>query len=825
LLKAFKYFDLDNSGECDKDEFLKAIQKIGITGFNQQNLEEIFDSYDQNKNGSLDYKELISSLYGNESLTSNKPTNKGPWRAPEKEKKPFEKHDYNEEVKRDAGKSKKGYMKVEGIEQIVTKIREKLGARGIRGMISIARAFKIMDDDRSGYLDMNEWKKAARDYRLDLNDVEIEKAFCAFDRNNDGQIVYDEFLRLIRGDMNAFRKKLVMQAFNKMDKDGSGELDINDIRGVYNAKFHPDVKKGKKTEEEVLLEFLETFEQHHNVYAGESADHVISKDEWMEYYENTSMSIDDDKYFELMINNAWRMNEHTTYNNEKKGWSDDNKGNVQRDAQNRKGGNSSGGNQSGAPQRDGSSNNVSGPSREEGGSQSRPKRPPQSQPQGQQGGAEEEIIENPILDKFRQKLFSRGGKGIIGLARQFKIFDDDNSKSLSIDEFAKAVKDFRVELSQNEVKVLFNLFDRDGGGTIDYDEFLRQVKGEMSPRRKRIVLQAFDKLDLDKSGVVDMNEIKSLYNCKNHPDVKSGKKTEEDVYGEFIETFEMHHNINKGTRDRRITKEEFLEYYNNISCSIDNDEYFDLMMTSAWKLGNQPAQQKAWASDVGGSSAGKNKQQPVQQSNRGQTANVSKSTPWGISDEPVNYSTSNNPNATAKPVSQIANAKPGSVEDSINKFRAKLASRGARGIMGLKRSFMICDDDNSKSIDINEFIKVCKDYRVGLEDNEVRAMFKAFDLDGAGSIDYEEFLRACVGEMNNFRKNLVKKAFNKLDKNGNGTLEVDDIKGVYNASKHPDVKAGKKTEDDVLGEFLDTFEYHFSITVRYIYNNLESRKY
>jgi len=37
-----------------------------------------------------------------------------------------------------------------------------------------------------------------------------------------------------------------------MDKDGSGQLDINDIRQSYNAKMHPDVKSGKKTEDEIL---------------------------------------------------------------------------------------------------------------------------------------------------------------------------------------------------------------------------------------------------------------------------------------------------------------------------------------------------------------------------------------------------------------------------------------------------------------------------------------------------------------------------------------------------------------------------------------------
>ena len=60
--------------------------------------------------------------------------------------------------------------------------------------------------------------------------------------------------------MNDFRKKIVMAAFKKIDRDGSGILDINDIKGVYNARSHPEVKSGKKTEDEILGEFIETFE-------------------------------------------------------------------------------------------------------------------------------------------------------------------------------------------------------------------------------------------------------------------------------------------------------------------------------------------------------------------------------------------------------------------------------------------------------------------------------------------------------------------------------------------------------------------------------------
>ena len=409
---------------------------------------------------------------------------------------------------------------------------------------------------------------------------------------------------------------------------------------------------------------------------------------------------------------------------------------------------------------------------------------------------------SPILDKFRNRLMQRGGRGIIGLARQFKIFDDNNSKSLDFDEFAKAIKDFKVDITNNECKVLFGIFDRDGEGTIDYDEFLRAVRGEMNDRRKRIALQAFDKLDSDKSGIIDINEIKSLYNVKNHPAVKAGTKTEEDVYGEFLETFETHHNIGRGTKDRRVTREEFLEYYNNISMSVDNDEYFEVMMNNAWKLGGVQdySKQKAWASDV--SDPKTNVRSNIRSTKPGNPQNA----PFGTSDEPTNYATSSNPKGNVNTFSKKG-------DETLLKFREKLAARGTRGIMGIRRSFKICDDDNSHSIDFAEFAKLMKDYRVGLSDPEIKKLFGIFDMDGSGVVDYDEFVHGIVGEMNDFRKSFVKRAFMKLDKNGNGQVETDDLRGTFNAKNHPDVRQGKKTEDEVLAEFLDNFEYHFSLLV------------
>ena len=122
--------------------------------------------------------------------------------------------------------------------------------------------------------------------------------------------------------MNPTRKELVKKAFNKMDSMGNsyGVLEVDDIRQSYNAANHPDVKSRKKTEDEVLQEFLETFEAHRQMSKGytksKKGDGVVTLNEFMDYYSNISASVDDDEYFKLMITNAWNL-DNKSYG---KGW-------------------------------------------------------------------------------------------------------------------------------------------------------------------------------------------------------------------------------------------------------------------------------------------------------------------------------------------------------------------------------------------------------------------------------------------------------------------------------------------------------------------------
>jgi Ca2+-binding EF-hand superfamily protein len=253
-----------------------------------------------------------------------------------------------------------------------------------------------------------------------------------------------------------------------------------------------------------------------------------------------------------------------------------------------------------------------------------------------------------LAESLKEKLAKRGAKGIIGLQRQFKIMDDDNSKSLSRAEFAKAIQDFGLGFSKEQCVALFNYFDVDSSGQISYDEFLRAIRGPMNQARKKIVSQAFNKLDKDANGWIDISDLKGVYNAKKHPEVIQGKKTEDDILKEFLATFEMHHSMrNNNAPNYVVTKEEFEEYYNNVSMSIDDDMYFMQMMNASWRMDEK------------------------------EKAQFEATKKRAAMDNDIFGTTERRTTAKPKEAGLIVDANQAQILDHI---RARIAARGARGI-------------------------------------------------------------------------------------------------------------------------------------------------
>lgn len=100
-------------------------------------MDALFNIYDTDKSGALDYREFSTGLFGKEAGSSGSPQKSGGGSNP---------------------------------EDLVERLKTKLASRGARGIIGLGKQFRIMDDNNSRSLDIYEFTKAMKDYMLGFSD-------------------------------------------------------------------------------------------------------------------------------------------------------------------------------------------------------------------------------------------------------------------------------------------------------------------------------------------------------------------------------------------------------------------------------------------------------------------------------------------------------------------------------------------------------------------------------------------------------------------------------------------------------------------------------
>ena len=857
LLKAFKYFDLSNTNLSDKQTFIKTVMKIGITGFTEQNISSIFDFYDTENIGKINYKDFIGMLYNNPSIMDN----------PEKLKQTqIKKQDYpyaptpsqsrHEEQQNDQNfnsQQQQGNMprnqnldnlkrnsenKNVSVDNIIETIRNKVKRRGIRCLISLENNFRALDDDNSQTVNFDAFEKTSEDFRFGISFDELQKLFTFFDKEGNGRIDYDEFIRIIRGQMSNSRKSLIEEIFSTFEPDQDGFVHIKKVTQLFNPENHPDVLTGKKSPEEVYQEFVDTFDGNHTYLNGDEALYGnVDIDEFCDYYDSISMMIEKDSDFENMVRGVW-LDEVNNYNNQQEEKSkplrakkvikqSDNQKDNEYDNQNIK------------------NNQYENLSEKED---------------------EKQKAVNEGFESFRKYLQQKDAKTVLTLARQFKILDENGNKTLDFGEFCKGMKNAGLNIPEDVLQELFNDFDYDGSGMISYDEFMVKILGNLNSRREAVVRAAFNKLDLDKSGVVELNEVKRFYNTKNNPHVLNGEINEEQLYAHFIETFGNHHNLYSGIRDKRVTWKEFLDYYRFISFNIPDDDLFEAIIVAAWRLENTGEYIKSQRNeDMKKQRMLEQAMEEKQGSMRGRKNETSirgGGAPYGVDRDPTDYSTSNMNNDKEKNnklragrknnnYNEQMNIKDNLTENKNNNYNNEynndynyrkpyqyqtqnqetyqkrtsqtsgeaglnilkdiIRQRGSRGILGMRRCFMIYDEDNSRVLTFENFYKYITNFLIPLSRNQAAALFKLYDIQNTGEINYDSLINELLGKFSESRRNLINSAFNKLDNTRKGVINMNIIRGGFIPKGHPDVVNGKKTEQEVLAEFLDNFDYHFNL--------------
>jgi len=115
LMKAFKYFDLNDNGTVEPEEFAKAIEKIGIQIPTKQDLDMLFSVYDVDGSGGISYKEFSSGVLGTQQ--GNTTSSGGGYRP-------------------STGQSGSG-SDIRDPEALSDALKNKLATRGARGMIGL----------------------------------------------------------------------------------------------------------------------------------------------------------------------------------------------------------------------------------------------------------------------------------------------------------------------------------------------------------------------------------------------------------------------------------------------------------------------------------------------------------------------------------------------------------------------------------------------------------------------------------------------------------------------------------------------------------------
>lgn len=187
-----------------------------------------------------------------------------------------------------------------------------------------------------------------------------------------------------------------------------------------------------------------------------------------------------------------------------------------------------------------------------------------------------------LINIFRNKININNGITFYAFAHALKSLEDKSTNSINIESLSSILEQMEININQDDLINFYSILDYTQSNKVLTNEILRIIKGEIPEKRKILIVSKFALMDKEKTGIIPINLVKQLYNSQFHPDAFLGKKTPEDVYKEFLYTFDIFCEIN-GLKEE-ISFKDFIDYYTPISASILNDNYFDDIIYGVWNI-------------------------------------------------------------------------------------------------------------------------------------------------------------------------------------------------------------------------------------------------
>lgn len=238
LLDLFRKYDIDGSGALSKFEFAQVLKYLKIE-LSRDELDALMSAFDDDGSGEIEYKEFARAMAKAPKLSSGTKLHKYGMQLIFGEATYARETNRLKKLQRDQARE---MFRPIDMEHAALALQLSVKTRGLDAQ-TLVNFFLKHDSDGSGDLDAEEFKHALNiDLKLGLSEQHLEALVTLLDRNNDGEISYNELSEML----TPFTKKHPIKPnLSKSDIDSHPYLRQ---RTWYGPKFHSIIKLSKTGE-------------------------------------------------------------------------------------------------------------------------------------------------------------------------------------------------------------------------------------------------------------------------------------------------------------------------------------------------------------------------------------------------------------------------------------------------------------------------------------------------------------------------------------------------------------------------------------------------
>jgi len=474
------------------------------------------------------------------------------------------------------------------VGDVLHRVRRQIAQNGLKSAMNVVENFCAVDDDMDDLVDVYEFREACNRSNFTLRDAEEVAIFeeCNMDESRGssqegGKMNVQQFLRLLQGPMSNLRQEAVRTAWQAI---GGGDIEAvispAQLKDSFNAEAHPLVARGQLEPGEALSEFLSTFSLLAHLRGG-CQDGGVAFSDFLAYYEVVSSTVDNDAYFELLLQRLWQPGavdmtsapSGPPFAKSRRSPLADHR----------------------PPPHSGPSaywraEGTNSPDREETHRRFMRKDGPGDVEQPPVPGYSPITKSSIVFDdhdsgelgavmrRLRESIRKRGIKGWKNLAQRFQQNDHRGNGTVMRLDWERLHRTLGLGLSSEEQQILFKGFSatrRDGA--MNYRDCLRSLCGPTSEKRQVLVDRLFDVL-ADGQDVVPAETLKAEFDARNAPPCLLGLMSEKQMCSDFWDAVDFFGGNCGYDADR------FAEFFQLFSALHPEEDEFRFMTTAAFGL-------------------------------------------------------------------------------------------------------------------------------------------------------------------------------------------------------------------------------------------------